>query len=108
MTIVKSELIDLLAKRQPDASEKDISTGVNVILQEIMQALVTGGRAEIRDFGSFCLHYHPPRNAHNPRTGAKVKTKGKYSPYFKPGKDLRERVNVAREFKPVISDSVEE
>lgn len=108
MTIVKSELIVLLTNRQPSWSEKDITTGVNIILQEIIQALVSGGRAEIRNFCSLCLHYHPPRNAHNPKTGKKVITKGKYSPYFKPGKDLRARVNASRLSKPIIIDSVDE
>ena len=52
------------------------------------------GRVEIRGFGSFETRYHKPRNAHNPRTGEKLRSKGKYSPHFKAGKELKEAVNV--------------
>lgn len=57
------------------------------------QTLGHGERIEIRGFGSFCLHYRPPRRAHNPKTGERVFTQAKYTPHFKPGKDLRDRVN---------------
>ncbi len=104
MTIVKSELITRLAKRQASTSEKDISAGVNIILNKLGEVLAAGNRAEIRDFGSFSLHYRPPRYAHNPRTGKKVTTKAKYSPHFKPGKSLRERVNNSRKHTAIIDD----
>ena len=61
------------------------------------EALINNQRIEIRGFGSFSLHYRPPRNAHNPKTGEKVVTMAKYSPHFKPGKELRERVDASRE-----------
>ncbi len=69
------------------------------------EVLGQGGRIEIRGFGSFCLHYRPPRNAHNPKTGDKVVTKAKHSPHFKPGKDLRERVNESRATIPIQADT---
>lgn len=107
MTIVKSELITRLAKRQADMSEKDITASVNIILNKLGEVLAAGERAEIRDFGSFSLHYRPPRYAHNPRTGTKITTKAKYSPHFKPGKSLRERVNESRTHTPIIDDQRE-
>jgi len=61
------------------------------------QELATGGRIEIRGFGSFSLHYRPPRMGRNPKTGEPVALPAKYVPHFKPGKDLRERVNAGRE-----------
>ncbi|MCK4607851.1 MAG: integration host factor subunit beta [Gammaproteobacteria bacterium] len=94
--MVKSELIARVAAKQQALGEKDVELAVNQILQEMSQALGQGDRIEIRGFGSFSLHYRPPRNAHNPRTGVKVVTIPKYSPHFKPGKDLRDRVNEAR------------
>ncbi len=66
------------------------------------EALIHGQRIEIRGFGSFSLHYRPPRNAHNPKTGEKVVTEAKYSPHFKPGKELRERVNSSRAKFPLL------
>jgi integration host factor subunit beta len=57
------------------------------------QALASGERIEIRGFGSFSLHYRPPRQGRNPKTGTTVALAGKYVPHFKPGKELRERVN---------------
>jgi integration host factor subunit beta len=59
------------------------------------RALVNNERIEIRGFGSFCLHFRGPRSGRNPKTGEKVELPGKYVPYFKPGKELRERVNGA-------------
>jgi integration host factor subunit beta len=61
------------------------------------EALIQGKRIEIRGFGSFSLHFRPPRRAHNPKTGQKVVTEAKYSPHFKPGKELRERVNASKD-----------
>lgn len=105
MTIIKSELVSSLSKKLLNIPEKVISKGVNQILIELSEVLAVGGRIEIRDFGSFSLHYRPPRNAHNPKTGAKVITEAKYSPHFKPGKELRERVNAARTYIAIAEDS---
>ncbi len=91
--MIKSELITSIANKLNHIPEKDVSDAVNYVIELMSNNLGSGGRIEIRGFGSFCLHYRPPRNAHNPKTGEKVVTTAKYSPYFKPGKELRERVN---------------
>jgi integration host factor subunit beta len=64
-----------------------------MILEEMAQALANNRRIEIRGFGSFCLHYRAPRRGRNPKSGDAVDLPGKHVPYFKPGKELRERVN---------------
>jgi integration host factor subunit beta len=91
--MVRSELINQIAKKQLILSEKDIELSINHLLNKMAESLCSGNRIEIRGFGSFELHYRPPRNAHNPKTGVKVVTIPKYVPHFKPGKDLRDRVN---------------
>jgi integration host factor subunit beta len=66
-------------------------------------ALSTNERIEIRGFGSFCLHYRAPRTGRNPKTGTTVELEGKHVPYFKPGKELRERVNQSKaEFPEIV------
>ena len=99
--MTKSELIEKIAKRQDQLPPKDVELAVKVILEYLAQALVNNGRVEIRGFGSFSLHYRPPRKAHNPKTGARVFTEAKYTPHFKPGKELRERVNESRRMHPI-------
>ena len=99
--MVKSELITKIANKQQSLSPKDVELGVNLILECMSSSLGKGERIEIRGFGSFCLHYRPPRKAHNPKTGTRVFTDAKYTPHFKPGKDLRERVNISRERVPI-------
>lgn len=94
--MVKSELIAKVANKLPALTHRDVELGINQILYSMTSSLCRGGRIEIRGFGTFCLHFHASRNAHNPKTGAKVITIPKYSPHFKPGKDLRERVNASR------------
>ncbi|NQY43764.1 MAG: integration host factor subunit beta [Legionellales bacterium] len=102
--MIKSELINILTNKQKHISEKDVSLSVNLLLEYLRETLGKGGRIEIRGFGSFCLHYRPPRNAHNPKTGNRVVTKAKHSPHFKPGKDLRERVNDSRHTYEIKDD----
>jgi integration host factor subunit beta len=94
--MIKSELIEHIAARMTNLTEKQVADGINKILELMSDALINNQRIEIRGFGSFSLHYRPPRNAHNPKTGEKVVTKAKYSPHFKPGKELRERVDASR------------
>lgn len=91
--MVKSDLILALSNKQDFLPYRDVELSINQILESMSKALSNGERIEIRSFGSFSLHYRPPRNAHNPRTGARVATVDKYRPHFKPGKELRERVN---------------
>ncbi len=94
--MIKSELIKLVAKKLIIFTERDIELSASRILNRIVEALYTGDRVEIRGFGSFTLRYRPPRNAHNPKTGIRVITLPKYVPHFKPGKDLRDRVNASK------------
>ena len=94
--MIKSELITAISRKLTHIPEKDIIDSVNNMVDYMSNALGNGKRIEIRGFGSFCLHYRPPRNAHNPKTGEKVVTAAKYCPYFKAGKEMRERVNANR------------
>lgn len=102
--MIKSQLIESLAAQMTDLPEKQVADSINRILELMSNALITGQRIEIRGFGSFSLHYRPPRNAHNPKTGEKVITEEKYSPHFKPGKELRERVDMSRTTVMLRSD----
>ena len=99
--MIKSELIANIAARMTDLPEKKVADSVNKIIDIMSHELIKGNRIEIRGFGSFSLHYRPPRNAHNPKTGEKVVTEAKYSPHFKPGKELRERVDASKNSKPI-------
>ena len=92
--MTKSELIELIASRQTQLSAKDVELAVKTIIEHMSQTLAVGERIEIRGFGSFSLHYREPRKGRNPKTGDAVQLTGKYVPHFKPGKELRERVNM--------------
>jgi integration host factor subunit beta len=102
--MIKSELIEHIATQMTNLTEKQVADGVNKLLELMSKALIKNQRIEIRGFGSFSLHYRPPRNAHNPKTGEKVRTEAKHSPHFKPGKELRERVNESRDKNPLPKD----
>ncbi len=91
--MTKSELIDVIAKKQNMLAYRDVELAVKCILEQMSQALSSGERVEVRGFGSFSLHYRPPRQGRNPKTGVSVALAGKHVPHFKPGKELRERVN---------------
>ena len=91
--MTKSELIERIASRQTQLSLKDVELAVKTIIEQMSQTLATGERIEIRGFGSFSLHYREPRQGRNPKTGDTVELSGKYVPHFKPGKEMRERVN---------------
>lgn len=103
--MIKSELIENLAAKLTHLPEKQVTESVNHILELMSDALIKGKRIEVRGFGSFSLHYRKPRHAHNPKTGEKVTTDAKYSPHFKPGKELRERVDASRANKPIQEDN---
>ncbi|HVE44253.1 MAG TPA: integration host factor subunit beta [Gammaproteobacteria bacterium] len=105
--MIKSQLIGKLSKKFPHLLEKDIALAVNHIIECMSEVLATGGRIEIRGFGSFSLRFRPPRRAHNPKTGEKLVTNSKYAAHFKPGKELREKVNENRHL-PIIADTAEE
>lgn len=91
--MTKSELIEHIAERQDQLSARDVEDAVKMTVTHMALALSQGRRIEIRGFGSFCLHYRLPRMGRNPRTGIPVSLPGKHVPHFKPGKELRERVN---------------
>ena len=91
--MTKSELIERIAERQDQLSSKDVELAVKLILEYMSQSLASGERIEIRGFGSFSLHYRAPRVGRNPKTGESVQLEGKYVPHFKPGKEMRDRVN---------------
>lgn len=107
--MVKSELIVRIVDKFKQLPENDVELGVNQILENMSDTLAKGNRIEIRGFGSFLLHHRPSRNAHNPRTGEKVVTMPKYAPHFKPGKQIRDRVNESRlKNIPIVQDLREE
>jgi integration host factor subunit beta len=89
----RSDLVSRLAELHPQLQLKDAESAIKVIIEALSNTLSKGGRVEIRGFGSFGLNYKPPRNGRNPKTGAKVSVPAKYVPHFKPGKELRERVD---------------
>ncbi len=91
--MTKSELIERIAAKQTQLPVKDVESAVKRILDYMSHALASGERVEIRGFGSFSLHYRAPRKGRNPKTGETVQLEGKYVPHFKPGKEMRERVN---------------
>jgi len=91
--MTKSELIERIAERQDQLSLKDIELGIKLMLEHMSDRLASGERIEIRGFGSFSLHYRAPRIGRNPKTGESVELDGKCVPHFKPGKELRDRVN---------------
>ncbi|MDD5320865.1 MAG: integration host factor subunit beta [Methylococcales bacterium] len=92
----KSELIEALANKQPHLSLKDVDLAVNCIIEHMCQALIANDRIEVRGFGSFSPHYHPARVGRNPKTGEPLNLPAKYSPHFKPGTELRNRVDESR------------
>lgn len=91
--MIKSELIDRLAQAHPHLYQKDLERVVNTVLEEIASALERGDRVELRGFGAFSVRHRPPREGRNPRTGEQVSVKEKHVPFFKTGKELRERVD---------------
>ena len=93
-SITKSDLIDSLARKQSHLAFKDVELAVKGMLEKMSMELAGGERIEIRGFGSFSLHFRPARLGRNPKSGDAVALRGKHVPHFKPGKELRERVNM--------------
>lgn len=91
--MTKSELIERIAYKQDQLPARDVDFAVKSIIEMMSDQLSLGNRIEIRGFGSFSLHYRAPRVGRNPKTGDSVELTGKYVPHFKPGKELRTRVN---------------
>ncbi len=91
--MTNSDLIDLLATEQNQLNGRDVEYAVKAILQQMSETLASGERIEIRGFGSFTLHSRPARTGRNPKTGGAVAVPARHVPHFKPGKELRDRVN---------------
>jgi integration host factor subunit beta len=100
--VTKSELIDVLAKQQSHFALKDVELTIKCIIEQMNQALSAGERIEIRGFGSFSLRLRPPRMGRNPKTGESVALAKKHVPHFKPGKELRDRVNASSDEYKII------
>jgi integration host factor subunit beta len=95
--MTKSDLIEILSERQSLLNYRDVELAVKLILEQMSESLSSGERIEIRGFGSFTLHHRPARVGRNPKSGESVSLDEKYVPHFKPGKELRDRVNKAAE-----------
>ncbi len=91
--MIKSELIQKLADENPNLYHRDVERMVSVIFDEITEALAKGDRVELRGFGAFSVKHRPARIGRNPRSGESVAIEEKWSPYFKAGKEIRERLN---------------
>jgi integration host factor subunit beta len=105
--MLKSEIIETIAGKIPQLSQRDVEFSINQILTYLGDALKEGRRIEIRGFGSFSVRYRGSRQARNPKSGEKIITGPKYVPYFKPGKELREMVNASRHI-PLVEEKDEE
>ncbi len=92
--MIRSELVQLLMRDNPDLSSRDVERIVTVFFDEITQRLSADGRVELRGFGAFSTRARDARTGRNPRTGEAVEVEAKRVPYFKPGKEMRIRLNV--------------
>ena len=92
--MIKSELVQKIAEKNPHLYHRDIERIVNTVLDEIINALKEGDRVELRGFGAFSIRGRDARKGRNPRTGEPVDVQPKRVPYFKPGKEMRHRLNV--------------
>jgi len=91
--MLRSELITRLAAENPDLRAEDLETVVSVVLESISEALARGDRVELRGFGAFSVRHRKARIGRNPKTGEPVEIEAKSVPFFRPGKELRARVN---------------
>ena len=98
--MIKSELVQQIAQANPHLYQRHVEMIVNTILDEITAALARGDRVELRGFGAFSVKHRPARIGRNPRSGEPVHIEEKYSPYFKAGKELRDRLNREGRFTP--------
>jgi integration host factor subunit beta len=92
-SITRSELVELLAEQFPQLLPRDVELAVKTLLDTMTHALAQGKRIELRGVGSFVLHHRPARVGRNPKSGEQVMIPEKKVPHFKPGKELRERVD---------------
>lgn len=103
--MIKSELIEKIALSHPGLYQRDVENIVNVIFDEIIGSLARGERVELRGFGAFSVKKRPARAGRNPRTGEQVKVDEKCVPYFKTGKELRQRMNNHSETKAKVKSA---
>lgn len=101
MSLSKSLLIEQLSAKRKQLALRDVESAVKIILDSMVDTMAEGRRIEVRGFGSFSLHYHKPRIGRNPKTGEPVQLNGKHVPHFKPGKEMRERVNASMQEFPL-------
>jgi integration host factor subunit beta len=94
--MIKSELVSRIAEQNPHLYQRDVENIVNTILDKVVEALAHGDRVELRGFGAFSVKSRPARVGRNPRTGAKVSVEQKHVPFFKTGKEMRERLNATK------------
>lgn len=92
--MIRSELVQKLSEDHPDLSGREIEKIVSIFFDEISERLASGGRVELRGFGAFSTRQRGSRTGRNPRTGETVDVDAKRVPYFKPGKEMRARLNV--------------
>lgn len=92
--MIRSELVQLLSGENPDLSPREVERVVDTVFETIARQLAAGGRVELRGFGTFSTRARTARTGRNPRTGAAVEVGAKRVPYFKPGKEMRARLNV--------------
>ena len=97
--MIKSELVLKIAEKNPHLYQRDVENIVNAILGEVTNAMTEGNRVELRGFGAFSVKKREPRAGRNPRTGESVQVGAKWVPFFKTGKELRERLNAHRKKK---------
>ena len=95
--MVKSQLLRALNEKLPELQQRDVELAINCMLEQMIAALSKGERIEIRGFGSFNIRYHAPRIGRNPKTGETVNLPEKFAIHYKPGKEIRDRVNGARD-----------
>jgi len=91
--VIKSELVQVIANRNAHLFQRDVEKIVNTVFDEISEALAEGSRVELRGFGAFSVKCRPARAGRNPRTGEPVDVEEKWVPFFKTGKELRQRLN---------------
>ncbi|MDE1570159.1 integration host factor subunit beta [Aquabacter sp. P-9] len=94
--MIKSELVQKIAEANPHLYQRDVENIVNAILEQIVSALARGDRVELRGFGAFSVKQRDARTGRNPRTGKQVDVSEKVVPYFKTGKEMRERLNLGK------------
>ncbi len=98
--VIKSELVQIIASRNPHLFQRDVENIVGAVFDEITNALAEGNRVELRGFGAFSVKNRPARSGRNPRTGETVDVEEKWVPFFKTGKELRDRSTAQSDKRP--------